>query len=207
MLMVMLPATRFIRRSPESMGLLPDGAQPDGVKSDGNEQTQGAPQAPGGLPTDFALKEALRTPAFWMVAMSFAARTSVMTGVRVHIIPIFVWKGLTEQAGANLAGLAALLTVPLILTMGWLGDRMSKRTILISGHIAQCLAMLLVVYADSNWALALFIPLMAAGESTAPVNHSILGEFFGRRAFATLHGVITATGVIGMATPSLPAWF
>ena len=67
---------------------------------------------------DFTLKEALRTRAYWIIAFSFAARTSLNSGVRVHIIPIFVWKGLSEQAGANMVGLMALLAVPLILILG-----------------------------------------------------------------------------------------
>lgn len=204
-LVVTLPAALFIRRTPESMGLLPDGGR-IGETSNERGHSKAEPKATRDLPADFTFKEALHTPAYWIIAFSTMVRLSLNQGVRVHIIAIFVWKGLSEQAGANLLALMAFTAVPLILMFGWLGDRFSKAPLLLLGHVGTVAAMLVVVNFSGIFPLLVFALLMALGESTAPVNHSIIGEYFGRKAFATLNGLLQTVGMIGLATPVFAGW-
>ncbi len=201
-LIVTLPAAFFIRRSPESMGLLPDGMRLEEPINGGSDSTPMTKE----LLEDFTFKEALRTPSYWLIAFSTMVRLSLNQGVRVHVIPIFVWKGLSEQGGANLLGLMAFLAVPLILTFGWLGDRFNKGPILVIGHVGTVIAMLVIVNFNGVFALLIFAVFMALGESTAPVNHSIIGEYFGRKAFATLNGLLQTVGMIGLVTPVFAGW-
>ncbi len=204
-LIVTLPVALFIRRTPESMGLLPDGGRLGDVSSE-RGHSKAETTATRELPADFTFKEALHTPSYWIIAFSTMVRLSLNQGVRVHIIPIFVWKGLSEQAGANLLGLLAFTAVPLILMFGWLGDRFNKAPILLLGHVGTVAAMLVIVNFSGIFALLVFALLMALGESTAPVNHSIIGEYFGRKAFATLNGLLQTVGMIGLATPVFAGW-
>ena len=204
-LIVTLPAALFIRRTPESMGLLPDGGR-IGEASSERGHSKAEPKATRELPADFTFKEALHTPAYWIIAFSTMVRLSLNQGVRVHIIAIFVWKGLSEQAGANLLALMAFTAVPLILMFGWLGDRFSKAPLLLLGHVGTLAAMLVIVNFSGIFPLLVFALLMALGESTAPVNHSIIGEYFGRKAFATLNGLLQTVGMIGLATPVFAGW-
>lgn len=204
-LIVTLPAALFIRRTPESMGLLPDGGR-IGEASSERGHSKAETKATKELPADFTFKEALHTPAYWIIAFSTMVRLSLNQGVRVHIIAIFVWKGLSEQAGANLLALMAFTAVPLILMFGWLGDRFSKAPLLLLGHVGTVAAMLVVVNFSGIFPLLVFALLMALGESTAPVNHSIIGEYFGRKAFATLNGLLQTVGMIGLATPVFAGW-
>ena len=204
-LIVTLPVALFIRRTPESMGLLPDGGRLGEVSSE-RGHSKAETTATGELPADFTFKEALHTPSYWIIAFSTMVRLSLNQGVRVHIIPIFVWKGLSEQAGANLLGLLAFTAVPLILMFGWLGDRFNKAPMLLLGHVGTVAAMLVIVNFSGIFALLVFALLMALGESTAPVNHSIIGEYFGRKAFATLNGLLQTVGMIGLATPVFAGW-
>ena len=202
---VILPVTYFMRRSPESEGQLPDGDQPSTVKLNPTESTTSDSQA-GGLTKDFTAKAALRTPAIWIISANLAARSCIMSALHVHFIPIFVWMGLSQQMGANLTGLIGLIAIPLILIMGWLGDRLSKRMILLVTQMAYLPAMLVVVYSHSFWAIALFVVLMAVGESMAPVIRSIVGEYYGRKAFATLNGIMTSISTISAVTPVFAGW-
>ena len=179
-LIVTLPAAFFIRRSPESMGLLPDGMRPGEPINGGADSKTNTPIT-NELPVDFTFKEAIRAPSYWLIAFSTMVRLSLNQGVRVHVIPIFVWKGLSEQSGANLLALMAFMAVPLIFMFGWLGDRFNKGAILLIGHVGTVIAMLVIVNFDGTWALLIFAVFMALGESTAPVNHSIIGEYFGRK--------------------------
>ena len=43
---------------------------------------------------EFTAREALRTPAFWLMAAFHGLRNVPHAGVSVHLVPLLVWKGL-----------------------------------------------------------------------------------------------------------------
>ena len=205
-----LPLSLLIRRSPESMGLLPDGAHPAETQEaaaaqEAGENRETSAQTPKAdttiTPVDMDFKESLKTTSFWIIAFSTTVRLSTQMALGVHAIPIFVWKGMGEQAGANLVGLTAGIAVPMILVLGWLGDKMSKKTILFVAQVALALGFILLDISESDITLYLFIVLFAFGGNVSPVNYSILGEFYGRKVFARLRGALNSIGVIGGLTP------
>jgi len=202
-LVVALPLTFFMRRSPESMGLLPDMRYPDPDTEEAEESSvsRSATRA-AEIPDDFDTGEATRTTSFWIIMYSTAIRHGVLAGIRVHFIPMFVGLGFSQQTGANFLALTALIATPLILFNGWLGDRLYKPRVLMMGQIASVLAMLFLINAGSLWQLYLFAFFFAYGESTAPVNHSIIGDFYGRKNFAKLNGFLGVGTMFGsMLTP------
>ena len=209
-LVTALPLSRFIRRSPESIGLLPDGARPefDQVAQQGmSENPQTVASSPAAtVPLDFSFKEALRTRAFWIIAFSTSVRLSTQSALGVHAIPIFVWKGMSEQSGAYMVGLVAGVAVPMILAVGWLGDKMSKRTILLVAQVALSLAFVALAMAESLPLIYVYVLLFAFGANVSPVNYSILGEYFGRKVFARLRGALISIGMVGALTPIYAGW-
>jgi len=74
-------------------------------------------------PIGATVRQALKSPVFWLVAVANGLRVAVFSGVVVHPVPIFVWKGLSEQGGANLVGLTALAGLPITLLFGSPDDR------------------------------------------------------------------------------------
>lgn len=194
-----VPLSRVVRRSPEEMGLQPDGRKdPPSV----------APNRPLGREQagDFMARQALRTAAYWLIALATALRLGVYSGLGVHFVPIFVWKGLSEQAAANLVGLMAFLAIPAGLTLGWLGDRVKKTYILAAGTTCQALAMVLLAFLETPLAPLIFVVVYAASESVGAVNWSLIGEFFGRRSYATLRGVVNSICSIGVLAPVFAGW-
>ena len=202
-LAVALPLTFLIRRSPESMGLLPDWRYPDSDTEGTEESSVERPATKvTEVPDDFDTGEAIRTSSYWIIMYSTAIRHGVLAGIRVHFIPMFVGLGFSQQTGANFLALTALIATPLILFNGWLGDRLYKPRVLMMGQMASVLAMLLLINAGSLWQLYLFTFFFAFGESTAPVNHSIIGDFYGRKNFAKLNGFLGMGTMFGsMLTP------
>tara|TARA_Y100000588_G_C13662615_1_gene672771 strand:- start:52 stop:585 length:534 start_codon:yes stop_codon:yes gene_type:complete len=128
---------------------------------------------------------------------STAVRHAVLAGVRVHFIPIFVGLGFSEITGATFLALTSFIATPLILFNGWLGDRVYKPYVLMIGQLASVIGMLFLMNAGEAWTLYLFTFLFAYGESTAPVNHSIIGDFYGRKNFAKLNGMLGAGVMFG----------
>ena len=198
-----LPLTYFIKRSPESMGLLPDGASPEDLEDSTGGQSSGTINE---TLVDFEFKEAMRTPAWWIIALTTTVRTTNNGVFQVHFIPIFVWKGFSELGAATMVGMTQLLATPLILLVGWLGDRWSKKAILVVAHVCLGLSLVVLTLVDSDWGVYVFVMLFAFGANVAPVNYSIIGDYFGRKTFARLRGVLNSLGIIGMGTTVLAGW-
>jgi MFS family permease len=52
-------------------------------------------------------------------------------------------------------------------------------------------SLVLLLHAEGEWRIWLFIPLFTVVESTFPVNWSTVGEYFGRRHFAKIRGTMS----------------
>jgi MFS family permease len=187
--LTLLPLVLFIRRSPESMGLLPDGDR---------SPAQDRPASPSGFtpPLDdtreFTTREALRTPTFWLLAAFHGLRNVPYAGVTVHLVPLLVWKGLDEPAAAFYVGLTALATVVSRPLTGWLGDRQSKQMIGAVGVLLGAAGLAVLAYGDGAWwALVLFAVLFSFGDGVNSVTWALVGDMFGRAHFATIRGWIS----------------
>lgn len=113
-----LPLASFVRRSPESMGLMPDGGL---TGKPGNSAEPRAKDAEQRRPeVEFTPAQAIRTPAFWMFIFATMFRVAGLATMIVHFIPIMVWKGLSEPRAAFLVGTLAFLNLPAICCWaGW----------------------------------------------------------------------------------------
>lgn len=187
--LMLLPLVLLVRRSPESMGLLPDGER----------RTSRDPSdiAPGPMPRsadaqEFAAREALRTPAFWGLAAFHGLRNIPYSGVSVHLMPMLVWKGLDEPTAAFFVGLTALSTVIVRPLTGWLGDRQSKQKIGAVGVLLGALGLVVLAYSDGEfWPLVFFAVLFSFGDGINSVTWALVGDCFGRANFATIRGWIS----------------
>lgn len=202
-----VPAALFVRRSPESMGLRPDGdgvVAPDAPLASATAARAVVSQAPL---DGFTVREALRTPTLWLMIAAQTLRAVSYTSVLVHFAPILVWKGMSQQGAANLIGLWSLLVIPASLTIGILGDRLSKKLVL-SALIfgAACMYFFLGV-SSHRAALWAFVLMLAPFDNLGVLNWSLVGEYFGRRSFATLRGIMAGVGsVVTAASPVYTGW-
>jgi sugar phosphate permease len=79
--LMLLPLVLLIRRSPESMGLLPDGERRPPA-----DQSQTPVLLRHQDADDFTAREALRTPTFWLLAAFHGLRNIPYSGVSVHLV-------------------------------------------------------------------------------------------------------------------------
>ncbi len=203
-ILLVVPLSFLVKRSPESMGLLPDGdlaqdtggveGQDNGTQANGRARSR----ARWALPeNDFTAREAMRTPSYWMLVLAAGLRNTAHSGLSFLLAPVMVWflqQGGREQIeslqiAAFFVGLVAFATVFFNPMIGWLGDRFPRQRLsalcMASGALALCL---LFNTGGSLWVLAAFAILQALSESANSLNWALMGEFFGRRSFATLRG-------------------
>jgi MFS family permease len=195
-LLIGIPLALTIRRSPESMGLLPDG---DAAPIAGTGETSSAPKAR--TEVDVTVAEALRSFAFWGSVLAAGIRNGCYHAISVHFIPLMVWKGLSQAEAAFLLGAYAFLGMATTLLLGWYADNANKPRLTAWILFAAAVAMLLPIFGNSFLALSLFTVLFAAVETTFPLGWAIVGDLFGRKHYAKIRGYMTLFytwgGVIG----------
>ena len=186
-LVVGLPLCVGVRRSPESMGMQPDGeAFHDAKKLDGQVTRQTDPHDEPKITT----RQAMRTRIFWMLVVSMMARSAAFTTVTTHFIPMMVWKGLSQtQASVLLAGFA-IFNLPLHFVLGWIGDYVNKPKLTAICMLLGVVAVLPMLWSDSPWALWFFTALYCVLDASIPVYWASVGDFFGRKSFGTIRGTM-----------------
>lgn len=185
-----LPLSLVIRNTPEDEGLLPDG--------DGVETKQGEEPVEAVAEVSFTVREALKTPPFWILASALILRLFVVGGIWVHLVPLLVWKGFEEQAAANAIGLLLIVSIPARFGFGWLGDIFPKRYLLVLCCFIETAALIIVLTAQNMWQVYLFVIVFGLGYGVAPLNMAIVGEYFGRKNFATIRGTMGSVEAIGI---------
>ena len=185
--LLLLPLAFLVRRSPESMGLLPDGDR--GVAHDRTVDGRARVHRPD--PHDYTAREALRTPTFWLLATFHGLRNIPYSGVTVHLVPLLVWKGLDQPMAAFFVGLTAFSTAIVRPLTGWLGDRQSKQKIGTMGVLMGALGLVVLASSDGAlWPLVAFAVLFSFGDGINSVTWALVGDCFGRAHFATIRGWI-----------------
>jgi len=186
-----MPLALLVRRSPESLGLLPDGdPAPPARTNPGSESTVSEE-------VDFTLAQALRTSSFWFITSATAIRVIILSAINVHYIALMVWKGVSEQRAAFFLAAQAFASLPSHLLFGWIGDRVHKPKLMAGCMLLAMCSMFVLERVHSEWTILIFIALFSVVESTFPVNWSTVGEYFGRKNFAKIRGSMSFVSTWG----------
>ena len=195
-LVLTVPVLFVVRRSPESVGLRPDGDEPREIFVTGS--------TPPVEETSYTAREAMRTTTFWLLLAATMCRICVGSAITVHFVAIMVWKGMDETLGAAMLGVFALISLPLRIFTGWMGDRYSRTLLLIVTLGTGAVSLTLLNYASGVLILWLFVALFAWADSSTSLNWALIGDYFGRKQFATIRGYMSFFyGWANMAAPLL----
>jgi len=206
LIVIIAPVALVFRPSPESMGAHPDGVAP---RSGLGPHTRRAAPAVQVEPVggDWEVRDALRARAFWVLAAGTTLRMAVQGAIFVHFIPILVWKGLEQQTAANLLGVFAGCSVPVILLTGWLSDRLGRQRVLAVCYVAGALGLLLLNLVHGTWPVFAVLLLFTGMEAGTALNWSLVGDLFGRRRYATLRGILSPMySTALLITPVAAGW-
>ena len=182
-----VPLSLQIRRSPESMGMQPDG-EPLQSASRGNDPER-APTGGNDEP-ETSIREALRMPIFWLLILSMTARSAAFITVTTHFIPLMVWKGLTQNQASVLLAAFAIINLPIHFLLGWIGDFVNKPRLVTICMALGVLAVLPMLWTNSVFALWFFTGLYSVLDASIPVYWAAVGDFFGRKSFGSIRGTM-----------------
>ncbi len=205
MIATAIPASRFIRNRPEDYGLLPDG-QPviaSDVAQEASSESDNAADS-----RDLTPQEALRTVAFWAVAVSRTTSVVSIISLSVHLVPKLVDSGLSLITANFVVMFYTLMALPSGFVAGYLADRTSKKAVLFVCMLMQSAAVAILALFDSLPMALLFAVLWGAGfGGRVPLLTAILGDFFGRKHFGSILGFNMVPSNIAMIIAPLFAGF
>lgn len=184
LLLIAYPAYRFIRTSPEEYGLTPDGEPQEDIERPNQDSST--------IIDDQGLtaREALRTSAFWIITMSNIASAVPLVSLMVHLVPKLTDMGHSLEQASVIVTVFTLVGIPTVFLAGYLGDRFPKTVLLFIFMAIQGVAILVLAVADDPIWAWVFAPLYGiAFGGRIPLSTAMRGEYFGRKAFATIMGI------------------
>ncbi|MFH0846822.1 MAG: MFS transporter [Chloroflexota bacterium] len=195
---VTIPIVIILRDSPEPYGLLPDG---DNAKVKTNNAIS---KEEGG----FTVKEALATPAFWILSIAFSLRLMVTVALTTHLLPYLVDIGFNQATAAVGLGSVAAVSCLGRLGFGWLGDRISKKYVIAGLMGSLILSLLFLTQIKNVLQMFLFIGLYAPSYGgLAVLMQSIRAEYFGRKAYGSIMGYMNLVSFLGtFVGPIFAGW-
>jgi sugar phosphate permease len=193
-IVVCLPLSLVFRHRPEDMGLKLDGLDvatqglPVGSRSDGKTFTR-----------DFTAREALRTPAFWLLSLGHGFALFVVTGVNTHAIT-----HMKEGLGYSIELASLVITLQTVAQLcgvgigAWIGDRLNKRLISAGCMLGHMSGLLFLTYA-ANAAMVVAYALLhgAAWGLRGPMMQAIRADYFGRSAIGMILGLSFMIMLVG----------
>jgi len=199
---IVIPLSFVLRHKPEQYGYLPDGESPmeeqvseaqavsDTSSTDKEVNTHS-------LEINLTWREALGTSCFWLLLLTGSARSIGMTSVVLHEVVYLTDIGISAAAAATAVGFMVAISIPGRIVFGWLGDRFDKRYVLIATYVLQAIGVLILANVKTIEQVYIFLAIFGFGYGGAiPVYIAMRGEYFGRKAFATIAGIMQSFMVI-----------
>ena len=177
----------FIRDTPESCGLLPDG------------HVSGDIDKPPAIPSR-TLVQAKKSPVFWIYAAALGFYSLFGTAFIFHIVAIFDEAGRTSAEAFAYFFPLAIVSVSVNLTSSWLSDRTRLKNLLVVKLMAFILGAwgLLHLHEQSGY-WTMVAGFGACGGIWAALSNLAFIRFFGRLHLGQISGLSMSLVVFGSA--------
>jgi len=196
---LIVPIIILMRKPPEAYGQEPDGPGATRAKVGGGS-------AAG---ESLTLAAALRTRAFWLLAVGHASALVLVNAVNVHLVPALV-----EGGSFDLARAARVVTVMTLVTGvgqlmgGPIGDRFDKRKVATIAMWTHAMAFALLAVEANLWTGFAFAGLHGfAWGVRGPLMTSLRADYFGAKYFASIMGVTMTILMAGQLAGPIVAGF
>lgn len=187
--LVMIPAAVWMRRSPEDMGLHPDGGPGPSATGPGPRPNPSA-AGPAAADATWTRREAARTSTFWLITLIFSTVDLGIAGFNLHVFSFISDMGYsTHQAGVVVMVIAGTQLGSGLL-LGFLSERVSVRKATALTFVVQAAGLAAAMQtADLTWLYVAFF-LYGAGLGGAQVLQEVMwANYFGRLSLGTVRGL------------------
>jgi MFS family permease len=204
-LVVLAPINLLISKSPEDLGLLPDGERQGATGAAGRRRAQIVDAE--WAATEWTVARAVRTGRFWWLVVSYFCGGYVWYAVQVHQTKYLVEIGFGAMDAAWSLGIVAMAAIPGQIMLGALSDRIGREIVwsLSCAGFAICYVALLLLAATPSqpllWLMILSQGLL--GYAFTAMMGPIVAEVFEGPHFGSVFSLIMVSLIGGGAVGPL----
>ena len=174
------PHALVLRRGPEDLGLVPDGASASPSSMEPRAERESV-----------TLGVALRGASFWLLSVSFFLVTLSQVAIGVHLIPYLGEQGYGLGLAATLTGFVGAAQVLGRVVVTVLGERLPRDVVTAGVFGLQAAALIVLIVWQSAPGLILFVVLFGAASGAATLARaSLVADFYGPVHYGSIGGVV-----------------
>src|SRR6059036_606846 len=180
--LVIIPAAFLVRDPPASTTAAVPGTT---AGADGRELT---------------IAQALRTPQFAAIALTYFACCAAHSGPIFHMVTHAIDHGVPAMAAATVLSVAGLASLSGKILCGLVADRVGAKRVLLAGLALQAVAITFYLGTSELWhfyGAALVFGFAYGG--VMPLYAILVREYFGARIMGTVFGAVGFVSTLGMA--------
>jgi MFS family permease len=202
LILIVIPALVFMRRSPEEMGLQPDGDEAPAIASATTKTaSERAAKQISADETVWTWREVIRTRTFWLICFIYGMANVGIAGLNLHVFAFVTDIGFPTFVAATALSIIALTQLGSTLMWGMIGERIEIRWSSMVMFLIQAFGLALTI------ATVQVVPVYAGfffygiglGGSWV-LQELIWATYFGRVSLGTVRGLgILVTHAFGAA--------
>ena len=144
--------------------------------------------------------EALRSPQFLVLGLTFFACCAAHSGPIFHMVSYAIFCGVPAMAAVSIYSLEGLAGLGGRLLLGVLADRLGAKPVLIAGLLVQALAIASYAFVSQLGEFYVLAVLFGTAYGGVMPLYAVLArEYFGQHLMGTVFGAATMLSSIGMA--------
>ena len=203
-----IPCAWLIRRQPEDMGLLPDGAPASRLASEPAAETGESQTRTEGIVTEQlqspTLAEIVRTPSFWLVLVSLFVVSTATSGVGLHLVPHLIQQGLNPLQAVGAISVMSIAGAVGALLLGFLAERLPPRYLMAAVYLLGAISMMVLINADDLPKTYVFAIIQGiAGSGVNTLSPLLWASYYGRASLGSVFGISRSAQVAGFAAGPL----
>ncbi|MCJ7669519.1 MAG: MFS transporter [Dehalococcoidia bacterium] len=191
LIVVGIPISAIIMRTPQERKVAPEPAQQKGLEAG-----------------DATIGQALRQKSFWLISMSAMLWYLAYTIGLTHQVAFAVDMGIDRVTAAGAVSVLCVFSIPARLGFGKLGDVMDKRYVMMMAASLQVVAFAVLLKTTNLAMLYVYSALIGVGVGgLTPMLPGLVADYFGRRQFGAVYGALEMVTMLGIMTgPVYGGW-
>jgi len=157
---------------------------------------------------DLTVAQALRTPQFAAIALTYFACCATHAGPIFHMVTHAIDQGISAMAAATMLSVAGLASLSGKIVCGLVADRVGAKRVLVAGLALQAIAVSLYLFTRELagfYGVAVVFGFAYGG--VMPLYAILVREYFGQRIMGTTFGAVALTSTLAMALgPVVGGW-
>ena len=203
---IIFPIALLFRRQPEDHGLNPDGRSAEELRRGAASRIE------ADYLNSYTRREALRTPALYMITFAFGLAVIGIGGVILNAIPFLTDQDYSRATAARIVVILGFAAGFSKAFWGWLTERYDARYVAALGFTLSGSSMVLIVFAAASGSAALVglgYLLWGTGVGALfPAQEVIWAQYFGRRYLGEVRSVVLPVSLgMGAAGPLITALY